>query len=369
MNALVLPAHGNAPYLLGVRLLRNVADEILLPDFYGDIQRRILREEFPADADRIFLSGELGSLLQPLLLDQALTPDIAAFSRSVRENVDAISTALAALCRNGLSATSLNNQTKRFSRFDLALNTGLPIHAPVRPVFYAFVGKMSAIYELSPHQSADILALAETWKQIEASFERMFIPRLNSLSYLDYDHSGITFTPPFARPYPPDETNLPQGSALVIASGTGLDVEKLLQLASSHPTHYVTLNDSPSQVPFARVPSTVWGNGSLSAVLARSGFGSIWQAMVNQKPIGVIRPRPQDDPEVFHNAQVVEWSGIGRILDDDAAPLFESMPRYASAIQGQLNIEMEQFDTIDGIAYTSADLRRRMNEYVSKLSL
>ena len=360
MNALVLPAHGNAPYLLGVRLLRNVADCICLPDFYGDAQRSILREEFPADADRIFLSGELGALLRPLLLDRASTPDIDSFSRSVRENVDAISKSLETLCRDGLSAVSLNNETRTFPRFDLALNTGLPVHAPTRPAFFAFVGKMSAIYELSPYQSADILALAQTWKQIEASFERMFIPRLNSLSYLDYDQSGITFTPPFARPYPHDDTALPQGSALVIASGTGLDVEKLLQLTASHPAHYVTLSDSPAQVPFARVPSGVWGNGSLSAVLARSGFGSIWQAMVNQKPIGVIRPRPQDDPEVFHNAQVVEWSGIGRILDDNAAPLFESLPRFTSAIRGQLDVEMEQFQTVDGIAYTSADLRRRM---------
>lgn len=361
MNALVLPAHGHAPHLLGVRLLRDLADEILLPDFYGDTQRRILLEEFPADADRIFLSGELGALLRPLLLDRVSTPDIDAFSRSVRENVEPVSAALEALCRDGVSAVSLNNHTKHFSRFDLALNTGLPVHAPVRPVFFAFVGKMSAIYELSPYQSADIRSLAGTWKRIEADFERIFIPRLNSLSYLDYDPAGITFTPPFALPYPPDDTALPQGSALVIASGTGLDVEKLLQLAASHPAHYVTLSDSPSQVPFARVPSTAWGNGSISAVLARSGFGSIWQAMVNQKPIGVLRPRPQDDPEVFHNAKVVEWSGIGTILDDSAEPLFGELTRYGSAIQIQLSIEMEQFQTVDGIAYTSADMKRRMN--------
>ena len=361
MNALVLPAHGNAPYLLGVRLLRNVSDFICLPDFYGDAQRSILREEFPADADRIFLSGELGSLLRPLLLDRASTPDIDSFSRSVRENVDAISKTLETLCRDGLSAVSLNNETRIFPRFDLALNTGLPVHAPTRPAFFAFVGKMSAIYELSPYQSADILALAQTWKQIEASFERMFIPRLNSLSYLDYDQSGITFTPPFARPYPHDDTALPQGSALVIASGTGLDVEKLLKLTSSHPTNYFTLSDSPTQIPFARVSSTAWGNPNISAVLARSGFGSIWQAMVNQKPIGVIRPDAKADPEVFHNAKTVEWSGIGAVLDESVMPLTDGLAHFSSKLNEQMKINIGMFGTMNGIEYASAQLTRYLS--------
>jgi hypothetical protein len=361
MNGLVLPAHGHAPYLLGVRLLKNVADEILLPDFYGATQQRILREEFPADADRIFLSPQLGALLKPLLLDQAFTPDVDSFSRSVRENFATTSRALDTLCRDGIPAVSLHNQPKKFSRFDLALNTGLPVLSPLRPVFFAFVGRMSAIYELSPYQSADIRTLAETWKLIEATFACMYVPRLNSLSYLDYDPSGITFTPPFARPYPRDDTAIPHGATLVIASGTGLDVEKLLQLAASHPADYVTFSGSPECVPFARVPSAVWGNGSLSAVLARSGFGSIWQAQVNQKPIGVVRPHPQDDPEVFHNAKAVEWSGIGAALDESVMPLVDGLARFSENLKAQMEIDLGMFGTMNGIEYASAHLARYLS--------
>lgn len=358
MNALVLPAHGHAPYLLGVRLLQNVVDEILLPDYYGDTQRKILLEEFPADADRIFLSGEAGSLLQPLLLDQALAPDINSFSRSVHLNARPISAALEEMCRDGVESVSLTGIKKKFSRFDLALNTGLPVFSPVKRTFFAFVGKMSAIYDCSPYQSEDIKSLAGIWKEIESAFEKTFVPRLNSLAYLEYDANGLTFTPPFARPYPVDNAAIPSGATLVIASGTGLDVEKLLQLTASHPSNYVTLNDSPAQVPFARLPSASWGNPNIVAVLARSGFGSIWQALVNQKPIGVIRPRPQDDPEVFHNSKTVEWAGIGMTLDGNVTPLVDGLPRFSANLAAQMEMNIGMFGTLDGIEYASAQLTR-----------
>ena len=357
-SALILPAHGHAPYLLGVRLLQNVADEICLPDYYGDTQRKILLEEFPADADRIFLSGELGLLLKPLLLDQALTPDVDSFSRSVNLNVRQISADLESMCRDGVEAISLSGAKKNFHGFNFALNTGLPVFSPVKQTFFAFVGKMSAIYECSPYQSPDISSLAKLWKEIEFAFEKIFVPRLNSLAYLEYDETGLTFTPPFARPYPLDNESIPGNTTLVIASGTGLDVEKLLQLTASYPANYVTLNDSPAQVPFARVPSAAWGNPHIVAVLARSGFGSIWQAMVNQKPIGVVRPNPKDDPDVFHNAQVVEWAGIGTILEDDMKSLLDALPSFLSNIKKHLKLDKEEFGTMDGIEYTSAELNR-----------
>lgn len=360
-STLILPAHGHAPYLLGARLLRNVAADICIPDYYGETQRRILLEEFPADAYRIFLSGELGSLLKPLLLDRALTPDIDSFSRSVKQNVHQISAGLESMCRDGVDAVSLTGIKKKFHGFNFALNTGLPVFSPVKQTFFAFVGKMSAIYECSPYQSPDIKALAEIWKRVESAFEKMFVPRLNSLAYLKYDDTGVTFTPPFARPYPIDNESIPGNSTLVIASGTGLDVEKLLQLTSSHPANYVTLNDSPAQVPFERIPSTSWGNPNIVAVLARSGFGSIWQALVNQKPIGVIRPRPQDDPEVFHNAKTVEWAGIGAALDETIMPLVDCPSRFTANLNAQMEMNIGTFGTMDGIEYASAQFARYLS--------
>jgi UDP-N-acetylglucosamine:LPS N-acetylglucosamine transferase len=102
----------------------------------------------------------------------------------------------------------------------------------------------------------------------------------------------------------------------------------------------------------------VWGHPNIVAVLARSGFGTIWKALLNQKPIGVISALSEDDPEIYHNAQVVKASGIGTILDDSLEPLVNALPQYLSKIQEQLKIENDRFKTIDGIKYTSAELKQ-----------
>ena len=105
----------------------------------------------------------------------------------------------------------------------------------------------------------------------------------------------------------------------------------------------------------------MWGNGSLSAVLARSGFGSIWQAMVNQKPIGVIRPDAKADPEVFHNAKTVEWSGIGAVLDESVMPLTDGLAHFSSKLNEQMKINIGMFGTMNGIEYASAQLTRYLS--------
>ena len=364
-SALLLTAHGHAPYLLGTRLVRDLVTNICIPGYYEN-QQDILRAEFPNDAGRIFLSETLGALLKPLLIgtndsaDQNNPPTIDQYASGVRQHLGGIHSTLEKMLHDGVEAISLDGTRKKFSRFDFALNTGLPVHSPVKPVFFAFVSKMSEIYRLSPHQSAGVSFLTKTWKEIEASFSHMFVPRLHSLHHnQQFDSSGIKFTPPFAKPYPVNtEESIPQGSTLVVVSGTGRDVEKLSRLAKASSGPCVTLAESPEFIDLPRVSSAAWGNPNVVAVLARSGLGSIWQAVLNQKPIGIVRPDPKIDPEVFHNAQMVENVKVGTILDRKVEPLINVLSRYRDAIREQLDQETSRFHTTDGIEYTSAKLKR-----------
>jgi hypothetical protein len=305
-----------------------------------------------------------------LLRDKTNSSHFNTYALNVRENVERVSKTLEANYREGIDAISLSGTRKMFSKFDFALNTGLPIISPVEPVFFAFVGKMSAIYDydLLPSKSGDaefqryITDLAKTWRKIEASFNGMFIPRLNSLSYKDkeYNQTGITFTPPFARRSLLDNTVIPYGSILVIASATGKDIEKLSALSASSSGSYLTLPDSPQEIKLPHVPSSVWGNPNIIAVLARGGLGSIWQALIDQKPIGLVNTPPEDDPEIFHNANTVQWAGIGTILEENVMPLIGALPQYLSAIQKQLNLEKQEFGTIDGFEFTIAQLKQML---------
>jgi len=387
-SALLLPAHGHAPYLIGTRLLRNLAIDICIPEYYGEKQRDILRHEFPGATGRIFLSESMGRDLKPLLLGTEGRPklvdsagqdnslDFDLYASDVDTHAESISSNLETMLQKGIEAIALDGTRKRFTQFDFTLNTGLPVYSPVRDAFYAFVGKMSEIYRLSPYQSPGIKSLTAKWKNIESSFNRngMFIPRLHSLyERKDFDATGIRFTPPFAQPYPPnhdDTSRIPSGSILVIASGTGIDVPKLVQIMAASPGSYVTLEESPPEFDEYcgkdRVSSKAWGNPNIVAVLARSGLGSIWQAILNQKPVGVVAPDAKIDPEVFHNAQMVEKAGIGKILTENVAPLTDALPKYQSEIRRQLKEEVANFSTSDGIEYTSAALKELLSAVVAK---
>ncbi len=67
---LALTSHGNAPYLMATRLARALGNvRVVIPDYYGNPQRKILMEELPGCESQVYLSRELGKLLMPLLLD------------------------------------------------------------------------------------------------------------------------------------------------------------------------------------------------------------------------------------------------------------------------------------------------------------
>lgn len=379
-SALLLPAHGHAPHLIGTRLLRKLATHICIPEYYGEDQRAILRDEFPGETGRIFLSESMGALLQPLLLGRQNSSQgkssarIDLYASQVRKHFESINLSLGQMLESGIEAVSLDGVRRKFSRFDFALNTGLPVYSSVKPVYYAFVSRLSQIYEFSPYQSPGVSFLKETWQGIEASFDHMFVPRLHSLyECKDFDSTGITLTPPFAHPVPvnqDDSSRILHGSTLVIVSGTGMDLGKLIDLVRASPGRpWVTLPESPEALEedlATRVSPRSWGNPKVVAVLARSGLGSIWQAALNEKPIGVVMPVAEDDPEVYHNAQMVEKAKIGKILADRIDPLIESLSEYSSGIQRQLQLEVENFGTTDGIEYTAAKLKERLEASIAE---
>lgn len=365
-SVLLLPSHGHAPYLLGVNLLRNLEVDICVPHYYGERQREILKDEFSkkTNIDRIFLSRDLGLLFKSLLSDKDNAPTFNEYSKNVRSEYEAIGNELGRILTKGVDAISLSGKDKRFLNFDFAVNTGLPVCSPVKPTIYAFVGKMSEIYRRAPKETNHTESLAKVWDEVESSFTHWFVPRLNSLWYLKYQEKVINETPSLESPTHVNHDDLVQpNSILVVSSGTDKGVPELKELIASAPKKYtfITLdesNDVFKELNLRGYSPRVWGNPNVIAVLARSGFGTIWKALVNEKPIGVIKAPIEDDPEIYHNAQVVRMSGIGTMLDNNLDPLIDALPQYLSKIQEQLEIDKKTFKKIDGIKYTSDELRK-----------
>lgn len=377
-SALLLPAHGHAPYQIGASLLTNLVDDICIPDYsgyakgYGEKQRNILRDKFPDDPGRIFLSAALGERLQPFLLFSKESPNFDRYASNVRDQAAKLGMELANRLREGIEAVALDGTRKTFTRFDFAVNTGLPVYSPVKPVYYAFVSRMSAIYRLSSSSIPGVPMLARAWEQIEQTFDHMFIPRVNSLYKKEnFASPRISFTPPFAQPVPVNQDDsIPQGAILVVVSGTGKGLEKLIHLIQASPDrHWVTLPESAEvlkEYGVRKVSARAWGNPSVTAVIARSGLGSIWDALLNQKPIGVVPPEVEDDPEVYHNAEMVANAKFGMILDRSVEPLMDALAECLSAIQNELELEHKKFHTTNGIEYTSQALKQLLPAVAAK---
>ena len=138
--SLLLPSHGHAPYLLGVNLLRNLDVNICVPHYYGETQRRILGSEFPNGEDKIFLSESLGTLLKPLLRDRSYSPKFGTYASNVSRNIKTISDLLKNCYLDGIDAVSLKGAKKRFTEFDFALNTGLPVFSPILTICETIIG-------------------------------------------------------------------------------------------------------------------------------------------------------------------------------------------------------------------------------------
>lgn len=360
-SVLLLPWHGHAPYIFGGKLARSMLADICIPNYYKKVQHKILLSEFPDIADKIFTSEVLGDLFKPLLQYQDSSFDLSTYAKSVYRNIESISKNLEALYREGVDATSLTGVKRKFTRFDLSINAGLPVFSPILPVFYMFTGKMSAVYNLSPYQNKSVQSLSRIWKEVESKFSGMFVPRLNSLFQQEYDTSSMIFTPPFASPYPLDNTSLPKDTTLVIASGTGMDIDNLCALAKSASNPY-TLNESPYTVTLPRVSSNAWGNPHVTAVLARGGLGSIWQAVVNRKPIGVLPAQARVDPEIYHNVNMVQNSGIGMILEGGVFQFMNNLSTYSQKIEEHLALEKAEFNTNDGFEYVSTQILAKIKK-------
>lgn len=254
-----LTSHGNAPYLMATRFARALGDHsIVIPHYYGDVQTAILREEIPEMSGRVYLSRELGELFRPLLLDAGNGKTFPEFgSMLARDNhtfsTRSIENKFNKMLEEGLPAVSLDGtEHKRFQKSDFAavINTTLPIRVDLPRSYFFFTARMSDLYGLAPDGDdscetreavSELQPYAKLWAEVEATFDREFIPRINAFSYRSQNADPkVIHTPPFAFTRP-DIDILERKSFLFVPSGTRTDLSKLHQIAATIPSEYDSL--------------------------------------------------------------------------------------------------------------------------------
>jgi hypothetical protein len=387
---LALTSHGNAPYLMVTRLARALGNaRVLIPDYYGNTQHKILKEELPECQHLVYLSRELGEILSPLLLDGSQNSSFAEFGSRVAnpanpQGVDQIENALGKLLVDGIPATSLDGLDKTrylLKDFTGVLNTTLPLRVNIPLHVFFFTAWMSELYGTLPpgddstasRKTHEMLApYASLWRRAEAAYTHAFIPRIHAFSYREQPIPRVIHTPPLAFRRPVIQ-QLTGKSILFIPSGTRTDVHHLNRLAVETTADYQRLvlghlrdhGDFPSHV-FKRVNASSFGDEHLTGVIARGGWGTIWECLANEKPLAVPRLTFADDPEMGHTQAAIMHTGLGRIMDDSILPFLadESLSEIKQRIQQIRAEDKRHFASWadDGIGFIAHTLRSHMPE-------
>lgn len=94
----------------------------------------------------------------------------------------------------------------------------------------------------------------------------------------------------------------------------------------------------------------------VSAVIARSGFGTIWKAMRAGVPFLAVPYRETDDPEIYFNDQVIARFGLGRVLPHKGmsrAAITSAIFECRKTVAEIERLTQTEFSTTDGVAYVA----------------
>lgn len=362
---LALTSHGNAPYLMAARLANALGRmPVVIPDYYQQTRRRIIIEELPGCGSFTWLSRQLGEILHPLLLDVSNGNTFGNFGKKISDlnnpqGALAIENRLHQVLKDGLLVERLDgNDQRMIYQKDLCgvLNSALPVRSGVENHIFFFTGMMSRLYgtlpprDLSPESFKtleDLREYSQIWKRVEATYSISFIPRINAFSYACESIEGAIRTPPLA--FRREKVhNLTEPSILFIPSGTRTDVTVLNHLANQPFMGYKRLvmgysreSSDFSTKEFSRVNATVFGDPLLKGVVARGGWGTIWECICNGIPMAVPRLGFSDDPEISHTQVALDHIGIGMILDEKIEKFLDT------SIQEKMLIAIQRIQTED----------------------
>lgn len=333
-NIGIIAIHGNEPPILAAAisirmnkmLKANGLPEIpiVLPTIYGETTKRILLEEFPDDADNIFLSEDMGKILKQTEFSRA---GYQAHLRSVEANQPRVQDELLEFLSHEFTATSISGETRAFEPQyrRLEINAGANVTASEnKDAHFVFPVLLSELMEatagepvLQGYFDKKTLGRVKDYAlTMEQQYRTTQVPAVSTLSSeKDYSTKGKLLTPALkvARTSP----------SIMIKNGKGIYI-----MASGNEIGKETVEDQ------ARVLQDVWGYDIVSpswlkldfghqaipdvifdpkvqVVLGRAGWGIMWMSQVANKPFIGLPHLWFDNPEIHFNLKALKESGLG----------------------------------------------------------
>jgi len=358
-------AEGNGPYVKTIGLTLAVNREleerelepfkIIVPHIYGEKQKRIIEEEFGKNKD-IYLDEFQGRILKEVLFKGE------HFQQNLEhliEKHEPLQEKLFDYLNNSLSVTDLNGDEHKVKSSDISLelahnprfSSGLPLS------FLITEGYISEILQrtiddpyLSGQFNPNVLREAKE-KVFDKSETNRSLSLMSEPAIFSFDKErkrlrGEIFTPPFT--HPPKKNYEPAKDGMYV-SVTG--IEGLQPLLDCVRDFGMNLYSSNGNLGERRHPDFVT-NDAVKYVFARSGWSSIWSAMLSETPFITPEYKDGDNPEIYFNQITLRSLGIGVIYRGQSP---EVILEEADSTRHQLHrineYLVQHYGTTDGINY------------------
>ena len=376
--------HGNSPYLRTTELAlavgellekeRGISCGIVVPLVYGDLQKKIMLENFEEDVvknpDKILFDKNLGDMLRPLFYsgDASYEDALNYFYDNYKKTQDKMH----AYIERGLELEDFEGNAYTLPRSDILMeiNRCPQLHTGITPSYFTGFDYISEVLRHAldePNIAIDKEVLKKNiplYEDIESKQALHFIAEPSIFSYegnRPRKYETETFTPPNTNQSkritePTSETSettsdIEKGIYVTVTGIPGLErlFQEVLDIGLKIYTHRPELIEGSVKAP----PSIV-ADPNIIFHFARSGWGSVWLSLFTKTPF-ITRPyTDKDDLEIYYNNLSLEHLGFGKIYRgeslDELMAYGEVYKKNATSIHNQL---LEKYGTTDGIAYTA----------------
>lgn len=335
-------AHGNEPYILGGSIGYGLG-EVIIPNIYKNRQLEILKR-WVGNNPGVYLDDVSGSIIDKILFHG----DYADYISRVVANKKTVENELDYHLKD-FEAVSLTGKRKRFRKIDIEINAGSPISTRYRS-FYVFPGLHSEYASNSIIKYENVDSFVASVKETEERQQKIFIPKINSFSYFDRAPVKNEISTPPLKSKSTNNQKIERG-ILVSLPGSMVMAKELIEASkSSEVTIYHMAQDN--RLPgFVTDNHEIIFNPNIMAVLARSGWGTLWLCQVAEKPIMCPIWKSTDDPEIYHNNITVEKFGLGVIYEKFNSDVLRKALSKADSIKRLNESLYDEFGTLDGIRF------------------
>lgn len=366
-------AYGTGPYLRTTELLIAFNDVLeargrvripfIIPLVYGEKQKRIMREEFGAHAekhpDEVLLDERFGAILKTIFYGDATYVDAL---KKWTEHMDDVSREARKYLGGVCDVETLGGVKKKVNGKEIVveLNRSPRIRLDIAPAYSTSFGYISEILKESleigrgaVNVDATLLArgeevaraIEESQKMTAMAYPATFSWRKD---YLPLYATEVLVPPITSLPHGDSEGTFEKGIYVTITGIPGL--ERLYEDARRIGLKLYS-NDTDAVKGSKKALPHVVQNKKIVFQFARSGWGSVWLSLFSGTPIVVPEHDPKDDPEIFFNNRAVEALGIGMVYRGE--PLSEILEKCdvmrANCARAKKDI-FARFGAIDGNA-------------------